>query len=133
MADPVSWLLIEPGWKVLDPSGKEIGRVEEVLGDSGADIFDGLSVATGILGRPRYVPAEVVAEIVEGSVRLTIDKDALERLSEFKEPPVQEQIEPEGASRLDRIETFAAPPVERPERVGAVRRMLEWLGLAGRR
>jgi hypothetical protein len=133
MADPVSWLLIEPGWKVLDPSGKEIGRVEEVLGDSSADIFDGLSVATGILGRPRYVPAEAVASIVEGSVQLAIDKDALERLSEFKEPPVQEEIDSEGASALGRVETFLAPPAERPERVGAVRRALEWLGIAGKR
>jgi hypothetical protein len=77
MADPVSWLLIEPGWKVHDPSGSEIGRIEEVVGDANVDIFDGLSVATGILGRPRYVPSEAVAEIVEGTVTLTIDKDAL--------------------------------------------------------
>ena len=33
MADPVSWLLIEPGWHVVDASGKDIGKVDEVLGD----------------------------------------------------------------------------------------------------
>ena len=77
MADPVSWLLIEHGWKVHDQNGNEIGRVEEVIGDANVDIFDGLSVSTGILGRPRYVPAEAVVEIVEGTVTLTIDKDAL--------------------------------------------------------
>lgn len=77
MADPVSWLLIEAGWKVRDPNGKEIGRVEEVIGDANVDIFDGLSVSTGLLGRPRYVAAEAVVEIVEGTVTLTIDKAAL--------------------------------------------------------
>src|SRR5205085_11166814 len=29
MADPVSWLMIEPGWKVLDADGEEVGAVDE--------------------------------------------------------------------------------------------------------
>jgi hypothetical protein len=133
MADPVSWLLIEPGWKVVATDGVEIGRVEEVLGDSNADIFDGLSISSGLFARPRYIPAEEVGEIVEGTVHLTIDRAAAEQHGEFKEPPVQEQISSEGSSRLERVEHALAPPVERSERVGLVRRALEWLGLAGRR
>ena len=46
MADPVSWLLIEAGWKVLAADGSEVGKVDEVTGDSNADIFDGLAIAT---------------------------------------------------------------------------------------
>ena len=133
MSTPVSWLLIEPGWRVESADGTEIGRVEEVTGDSGADVFDGLSIATGILAHPKYVPSEQVGEIVEGRVRLTIDRAAFDSLGEFEEPAGQEQIEPEKASLLKRAESFAAPPVERAERVGIVRRALEWLGLAGRR
>jgi hypothetical protein len=72
-AEPVSWLLIERGWKVVTANGAEVGKVEETAGDSKLDIFNGLTVATGLLGRPRYVPAEKVAEITEGQVRLTID------------------------------------------------------------
>ena len=49
MSDPVSWFLIEPGWKVLDPAGDEIGQVEEVVADTEKDIFNGLKIATGLL------------------------------------------------------------------------------------
>jgi len=133
MADPVSWFLIEPGWRVVDADGNDVGRVEEVLGDSSVDIFDGLSVASGIFARPRYVPAEQVGEIVEGTVKLALDRQAVEQLGEFEEPAVQEQIEPVGASRLTRLEQRVIPTDDRPGQVGIVRRALEWLGLAGKR
>jgi hypothetical protein len=61
--DRVSWLVIEPGWKVVDAQGEEVGAVDEVVGDSSDDIFNGLSVSTSLLGRPRYVPSEQVAAI----------------------------------------------------------------------
>ena len=86
MADPVSWFLIERGWQVVGGAGSKLGTVEEVLGDPELDIFDGLSVATGLLGKPRYVPAELVEEIVEGSVGLSIGQDGLERLDEYDAP-----------------------------------------------
>ena len=86
MADPVSWFVIERGWEVVGGDGGKIGTVEEALGDPERDIFDGLSVATGLLGKPRYVPAELVREIVEGTVRLSIGQDELERLEEYDEP-----------------------------------------------
>lgn len=133
MSTPVSWLMIEPGWKVEAADGTEIGRVEEVTGDSGADVFDGLSISTGMIARPKYVPSEDVGEIVEGRVRLTISREAFDGLGEFREPPVQDSIEPDRPSLLQRADTAVAPPVERSERIGLVRRALEWLGLAGRR
>jgi hypothetical protein len=75
-ADPVSWLLIAEGWEVVDREGGGIGRVEEVLADEQNDIFDGLAVATKLLGRPRYVPAERVTTIVEGRVGTDLAADA---------------------------------------------------------
>ena len=86
MADPVSWFVIERGWEVAGSDGGKLGTVEEVLGDTELDVFDGLSVATGLLGKPRYVPSELVQEIVEGSVRLTIGQDEAERLDEYDAP-----------------------------------------------
>jgi uncharacterized protein YrrD len=77
MSDPVSWLVIEKGWKVLDPTGEEIGQVEEIVGDTGTDIFNGLKIHTGILSESRYVPAERVTEIKEGCVALDVTKDAI--------------------------------------------------------
>lgn len=71
-ADPVSWLLVEPGWRVVDRDGKEIGKVDEVLGDRELDIFDGLNVKHGLLARVEYYPADVVREIREGEIRLDV-------------------------------------------------------------
>ena len=70
MSDPVSWLLIEPGWEVVGADGESVGKVQEVLGDQERDIFDGLQVTAGVLGETRYVPAEEVGEITEGRVQL---------------------------------------------------------------
>jgi hypothetical protein len=124
MADPVSWFVIERGWEVVDSEGEPIGKVEETIGDSTHDIFDGLSVATSLLGAPRYVPAEQVAEITEGRVRLKVGKDAAERLGEYEEPPTTAQIEAEDASLVERIEQPIEAPIRRkPEHEHVLRRL----------
>ena len=64
MADPVSWLMIEPGWDVAGPDGEKVGRVDAVLGDKERDIWDGLTVDG------EYVAAERVGGIVDGRVTL---------------------------------------------------------------
>jgi len=94
MADPVSWLMIEPGWKVRAADGSEVGEVDEVVGDSNADIFDGLAIATTRFGKPRYVPSEQVAEITEGTVALSLTPAQVEQLREYLEPATSAQIEP---------------------------------------
>ena len=94
MADPVSWLLIEPGWKVRAADRSEVGEVDEVVGDSNADIFDGLAIATTRFGKPRYVPSEQVAEITEGTVALSLTPAQVEQLREYLEPATSAQIEP---------------------------------------
>jgi hypothetical protein len=94
MGEPVSWLLIEAGWKVLAADGAEVGQVDEVVGDSGVDIFDGLAIATSPFGKPRYVPSEQVDEITEGTVRLSVTPAQVEQLGEYLEPATSAQIEP---------------------------------------
>ena len=64
MADPVSWLMIEPGWEVVGVDGAKLGRVDAVLGDKETDIWDGLTVSGA------YVAAERVGEIVDGRITL---------------------------------------------------------------
>jgi uncharacterized protein (UPF0248 family) len=66
--DPVSWKVVEQGWKVLDESGKQVGHVHEITGDAEADIFDGVEVSHGLLEKTEYVPSERVVEIREGEV-----------------------------------------------------------------
>lgn len=94
MSDPVSWFLIERGWRVLDAGGDEVGRVEEIVGDSGIDIFNGLSISTGLLGSPRYVAAEDVAAITDGAVQLRLSGDDVKQLSAYDEPPPSEEFVP---------------------------------------
>jgi hypothetical protein len=115
MSDPVSWFVIEPGWKVVDAAGEEIGSVDEVVGDSSDDIFNGLSISMSLLGRPRYVPSEEVAEITEGRVQLRLSKDAVERLGEFEEPPTTAEILPDNAGALRRAESAVEAPIHSNE------------------
>jgi hypothetical protein len=133
MADLVSWLLIEPGWRVSAADGEEVGRVEAVTGDSNADIFDGLSIASGLFARPKYVPAEQVAEITEGHVRLSLDRAAIDSLGEYEVPPESADIESERASRTSRLDESLVHPDPHEHRVGLLRRVLSYLGLADRR
>jgi hypothetical protein len=63
--DPVSWLMVERGWTVVDAHGKKVGKVDEVLGDAQVDIFHGLLV------NGKEILAERVGEISDGEVRLT--------------------------------------------------------------
>jgi hypothetical protein len=124
VADPVSWFLIEAGWTVLAADGSEVGKVDEVTGDSNADIFDGLAIATSALGKPRYVPSEQVAEIVEGTVRLKLSPEQVDALDEYLEPATSAEIEADnkggtgaaisGEARKLEGKTFAPTEHERP-------------------
>jgi hypothetical protein len=90
--DPVSWLVIESGWKVVGRDGEELGSVHEVIGDTGKDIFNGLAVSPGLLRSSKYVPAERVAQIVDGRVGLDLTADEFDRLDEHGEQPPSAEI-----------------------------------------
>jgi hypothetical protein len=113
--DPVSWFLIEAGWTVVDATGQEVGSVDEVVGDSSDDIFNGLSISTSLLGRPRYIPSEQVGEITEGRVHLKLSKDQVDRLGEYEEPPTTAEILPEEAGRVRRTEAAVEAPIHAHE------------------
>jgi PRC-barrel domain len=113
--DPVSWFVIEAGWKVVDTNGEEVGSVDEVVGDSGDDIFNGLSVSTGLLSRPVYVPSEQVGQITQGRVQLRLTRDQVRHLAEYEEPPTSAEIEPEGAGTWRRTEAAVEAPIHSHE------------------
>jgi hypothetical protein len=85
--EPLSWLVIEPGWSVVGAEGTEVGRIEEIVGDTGKDIFNGLSVSTGLLSRPKYVPAERVRRITDGRVELDLPAEAIDQLDDHEQQP----------------------------------------------
>ena len=113
--DPVSWFVIEAGWKVVDAEGQEVGSVDEVVGDSGDDIFNGLSVSTGLISRPVYVPSEQVGVITQRRVQLKLTKDQVRHLGEYEEPPTSADIEPEEAGALRRAEAAIEAPIQAHE------------------
>jgi hypothetical protein len=119
MPDPVSWLMIRPGWKVVAADGSEVGAVDEVAGDDGHDIFDGLAIATSAFGKPRYVPSEQVGQIFEGEVHLTLSREQAEKLGEYLEPATSAEIEPDSRNRLSadvrELEAKAFAPIETHE------------------
>jgi sporulation protein YlmC with PRC-barrel domain len=85
MGDPVSWFVVEPGWEVVDPAGKRVGQVKEILADTDKDIFNGLAVSPGLLKPTKYVPAESIERIEEGLIRLAIPHETFEQLGEHDE------------------------------------------------
>ena len=105
MADPVSWLQIEPGWNVVASDAVPLGKVHEVTGDKHEDIFDGLAVRSGH-GHLVYVPGEVVATIVPGEVTLKIAYAQAATLDPFQEPPEELTILPEKAPLGVRLGTW---------------------------
>jgi hypothetical protein len=124
--DPVAWTMIESGWNVVASDGEDVGHVDEVTGDSTADIFNGLAISSGPLGKPRYVPAEQVARIVEGRVELALTSDEVKRLGTYDEPPESAEILPEKASVLERAEEAVVGRVE-SEPMSPLRRLMFWL------
>ena len=125
--DPVSWLVIEPGWEVVGSDGGEIGKVDEIVGDDTEDIFNGLAIVSGLFDKARYVPSEIVGEIVQR----TILAAAAETLEEFEEPPASIQILPEKASVVERLEGTTIDRVHADkDRVSFWRKLRVWL--AGR-
>jgi hypothetical protein len=122
--DPVSWFLIEAGWTVVDAAGEEVGSVDEVVGDSSDDIFNGLSISLSLLGKPRYIPSEQVGNITEGRVHLKLTKDQVGRLGEYEEPPTTAEILPHEAGRVRRAETAVEAPIHsHEERLNILTRM----------
>jgi len=95
---PVSWLLIEPGWKVHAADGTEVGRVEDVVGDTTKDIFSGLAVSggllPGILAKAKFVPAERISALSDGRVDLDLSADAVDALDEHEPVPPPEPLGP---------------------------------------
>jgi hypothetical protein len=82
MSDPISWLVLEPGHRVVGSGGEEIGRVDAVVGDEAEDIFNGLMVGSSLFGSARYVPAERVASLDTDAVRLDLTADEFAELDE---------------------------------------------------
>jgi len=102
MPDPIAWKGVETGWAVYDRYGGQVGTIHEIAGDEEADIFDGFGVKTGTVGGVKYVPAEIVASIAVGEVRLTIPGDEVASLDDMQ-AEVEEEVISEGSTWYQRL------------------------------
>lgn len=83
LGPPSSYLVLGDGVPVYSSDGEELGKVEHVLADPDADVFDGIVLDTSVLpGGHRFVDAPEVGEIYERGVVLKIDAAAAEDLPE---------------------------------------------------
>jgi hypothetical protein len=77
VSEPVSWLLVRRGWEVLASDGTPVGRIGGGRGEPVKDIFNGIVVRANS-APPRYVPRELLAEIVSGRVTLKLSAEEFE-------------------------------------------------------
>jgi hypothetical protein len=106
MINPVSWLQIAPGWRVVGSDGGAVGEVVSVSGDKSHDIFDGLAITLGASSTARYVAAEKVAAIHPGEVTLELTSDEAGSLQVFEQPPPVTVWRPSAPSLWTRISNW---------------------------
>ncbi|HEY0001381.1 MAG TPA: PRC-barrel domain-containing protein [Actinoplanes sp.] len=104
LGEPVAYLVLKNGTAVYDRSGDRVGKVEQVLADEQADVFQGLLVKTGSHGQ-RFAPADQVDGLFERGVIVAEPADRL------PEPP---------GGQPARVATEARP-------AGALRKAWDWL------
>ncbi|MFM8527693.1 MAG: PRC-barrel domain containing protein [bacterium] len=80
LGEPTSYFALEGGTDVFASNGEKVGTVVRVFRDEAADIFDGLQIALLPLGRNVYAVADLVDEIFERGVLMTIDEITVQAL-----------------------------------------------------
>jgi hypothetical protein len=73
LGDQVAYLVLAEGTDVYASDQARVGTVRQVLAAGNDDIFDGLIVTDGLMGR-RYVQADLVKAIYERGVVLALDE-----------------------------------------------------------
>ena len=78
---PVSWMTLAEGTEVVASDGSDLGKVTSVIADVEKDIFSGIEFRSGFLSSTTYAPADLVSEITEDRVTLSITRDQAEDLA----------------------------------------------------
>lgn len=94
--EPISYLALEEGTKVVSADGEEIGKVAHMLADLQNDIFEGIVIATSPLpGGHAFADATLVEEIRTDEVTLSIDADAARSLPKPSANPAEMRVGPD--------------------------------------
>ncbi|MGH2449494.1 MAG: hypothetical protein ACRDFS_12950 [Chloroflexota bacterium] len=79
--EPIAWSAIAADTPVFSRDGEEIGGVHDVLGSE--DIFHGLVVKAGPLGREKMIPAEDVGTITNKRIDTNLDSQQIRELPDY--------------------------------------------------
>ena len=102
LGNPASYLVLAEGTPVLSSDGSEVGKVEHVLADADADVFDGVIIDTRIgPGGHRFADASLVEAIYERGVVLAMTAEAAKRLPEPSENPATLEADPDDTAPDD--------------------------------
>ncbi len=97
-----SYITAAEGVPVLSSDGEELGKLEFVLADHEADVFDGIVFdASALPGGHRFADAPEVDSFYERGVVLKLDAAAAERLPEPSENPAVMGASPDDAAESE--------------------------------
>jgi hypothetical protein len=102
LGNRASYLVLAEGTPVLSADGRQLGKVEHVLADPDADVFDGVIVDTRTgPGGHRFADASLVEAIYERGVLLALSSEAAEKLPEPTENPAVLDVDPDDTAPDD--------------------------------
>lgn len=81
---PIAWTALKKGTPIHAADGEPLGKVSSVVADEQKDIFSGLTFRSGLFDAERFVPAELIRELTDGAVHLTISSRQAEGLEPFE-------------------------------------------------
>jgi uncharacterized protein YrrD len=81
LGKPASYLTLTEGIDVYAAGGEKVGTVAEVVAAVEQDIFEGIAISPRLgIGHRRFAEADLIAEIGEKGVRLSLPEEACESL-----------------------------------------------------
>ena len=84
--DPISYMALPKGARIVGSDGEEVGRVSDVISDDQKDIFSGLTFKHGALGRQHFLAADLVESMTMEEVTLTVTSDvAMEKIEPYED------------------------------------------------
>ena len=118
---PIAYLAVAEGTPVFSSDGEQVGLVERVLADEGADIFDGIVVGT--TDGERFADASQVDALFERAVVLNVGAEQARSLPEPEPAPAVVDVAPDVPVDMDSDSVGGAGPVDK---VRDAARRLQW-------
>jgi len=81
---PLAWTAILADTPVHAKEGREVGTVHDVLGSEQKDIFHGIVVHQGLIGRNVFVPADQVGTITDRRLVISLSEDEVRELPPYE-------------------------------------------------